>query len=77
MIDKLFTFSECDETDQLVIVYERVQLLCSIGKFAPGDKFLYAYVDLHKGILILGKDTLEWKFSLSLQIGHSTQEPAQ
>lgn len=69
MIDKLFTYTECDEIDQLVIVYENIELVCSIGEFPHGSFFDFATIDYQKGLLTLNWDGQESKYPLTLQVG--------
>ncbi len=78
MVSKLFVYGECDETDQLIIVYEIVKLVRRIGEHAAGDEFEFAQIDYVDGTLTLIRDAQEWRYPLSLQIGQLlTQEPTQ
>ena len=79
MIDKLFTFNVCDEVDQLLSIYEKVKLACSIGKHAPDTEFDWARIDYDEGILTLaqtiGLHHIEYRYPLALQVGELIQEP--
>ncbi len=79
MIDKLFTYDASDEVDQLVTVYEKIKLIPSIGKHAPGTEFDWARIDFQEGLLALGHGiglhTIEWYYPLTLQVGELIQEP--